>query len=64
MLSVFSTLGLKQGVSKFVFCETPFFVEMLQTGVWKQKWWKQLNFCGSGSTLKKEAESGSKFGSI
>jgi len=26
--------------------------------------WKRLNFCGSGSTLKKEAESGSKLGSI
>jgi len=26
--------------------------------------WKRLNFCGSGSTLKKEAGSGSKLGSI
>jgi len=26
--------------------------------------WKRLNFCGSGSTLKKEARSGSKLGSI
>jgi len=25
--------------------------------------WKRLNFCGSGSTLKKEARSGSKLGS-
>jgi len=32
---------------------------------WKQKRWKQLNFCGSGSgsTLKKEVGSGSKLGS-
>jgi len=26
--------------------------------------WKQLNFCGNGGTLKKEAGSGSKLGSI
>jgi len=26
--------------------------------------WKRLNFCGSESSLKKEAESGSKLGSI
>jgi len=26
--------------------------------------WKRLNFCVSGSTLKKEAGSGSKLGSI
>jgi len=26
--------------------------------------WKRLNFCGSGSTLKKEDGSGSKLGSI
>jgi len=26
--------------------------------------WKRLNFCGSGSTLKKEVGSGNEFGSI
>jgi len=30
-------------------------------GMWKRK---QLNFCGSGSTLKKEAGSGSELGSV
>jgi len=29
---------------------------------WKR--WKRLNFCGSGSTFKKEAGSGSELGSI
>jgi len=28
--------------------------------MWRRMWWKRLNFCGSGSTLKKEAGSGSK----
>jgi len=32
--------------------------------MWKRKQWKWLNYCGSGSTLKKEAGSGSKLGSI
>jgi len=31
-------------------------------GMWKRKRLKRLNFCGSGSTLKKEAGSGSKLG--
>jgi len=33
--------------------------------MWKRKRWKpkRLNFCGSGSTLKKEAGSESKLGS-
>jgi len=35
-------------------------IELLP-GMWK---WKRLNFCGSGSTLKKEAGRGSKLGSI
>jgi len=34
-----------------------------EAGSWKLKRWRRSNFCGSGSTLKKEAESGSKFGS-
>ena len=28
--------------------------------MWKRKRWKRLNFCGSGSTLIKEAGSGSE----
>jgi len=32
------------------------------SGSWKQKLWKQLNFCRSGNTLKKEA--GNKLGCI
>jgi len=35
-----------------------------QPGMWKRKQWKRLNFCGSGSTLKKEDGNGSKLGSI
>jgi len=31
---------------------------------WKRKRWKQLNLCGSGSTLKKETGSVSELGSI
>jgi len=34
-----------------------------QTGMWKGSW-KRLNFCGSGSTLKKETRSESELGSI
>jgi len=37
--------------------------DMIKTEMRKRKW-KQLNFCGSGSTWKKEAESGSKLGTI
>jgi len=35
-----------------------------EAGNWKRKRWKWLNFCGSGSTLKKEAGSRSELGSI
>jgi len=35
-----------------------------EAGMWKRKRWKLLNFCESESTLKKEAGSGSEFGSI
>jgi len=37
---------------------------VFDSGMWKRKWSKRLNFCGSESTLKKEAGSGSKLGSI
>jgi len=40
----------------FDFFKSPIY---LKTGMWKR-----LNFCESGSTLKKEAGSGSKLGSI
>jgi len=40
------------------------FSKRFDLGLWKRKWWRRLNFCGSGSTLKKEAESGSKLESI
>jgi len=36
---------------------------MLVPGMWSGSW-KRLNVCGSGSTLKKEAGSGSELGSI
>jgi len=36
----------------------------LEPEMWKRKRWKRLNFCGSGSTLKKEAGSGSELESI
>ena len=35
----------------------------LLPGMWKQKCWKRLNFCGSGNTLMKEVGSGSELGS-
>ena len=37
--------------------------QLLQTGMWKRKWWKRLNFFGSGSTLMKETGSESQLGS-
>jgi len=33
-----------------------YYFVLLKPGMWR---WKRLNFCGSGSTLKKEAKSGS-----
>jgi len=37
---------------------------LLHSEMWKRKQWKRLNFCGSGSTLKKEAGSGSELESF
>jgi len=51
--------GKDEGMGKWLYVK-----QGCESGSWKRKQCKRLNFCGSGSTLKKEAGSGSELGSI